>query len=155
MQNEELRRTQKELEEYHDRFLDLYDFSPVGYFSFDENGLIMEVNLTGANKLGVERKKLIKKPFSRFLSPDSKDALYLHLRHVFRTGIRQTCELKVVDKKGVQLDVQLIQESQGNTKGAGLDLRLQSNLLNCTEEKYGHRVNMGRGPRSLLRCLLR
>ncbi|MCE8422844.1 MAG: PAS domain S-box protein, partial [Candidatus Methanoperedens sp.] len=107
MQNEELRRAQKELEESRDRYSDLYDFAPVGYFSFDKNGHIIEVNLTGAKKLGVERNFLIKKPFYLFISPGSKDVFYLHLMQVFSTGVRQTCELKLVDKKGAQLDVQL------------------------------------------------
>ncbi len=107
MQNEELRRAQKELEESRDRYSDLYDFAPVGYFSFDKNGLIMEVNLTGAKKLGVERNFLIKKPFSLFITIISKDVFYLHLRQVFSTGVRQTCELKLVDKKGVKFDVLL------------------------------------------------
>jgi PAS domain S-box-containing protein len=107
MQNEELRRAQKELEESRDRYSDLYDFAPFGYFSFDKNGLIIEVNLTGAKKLGAERNFLIKKPFFLFISPGSKDEFYLHLRQVFRTGVRQTCELKLVDKKGNEFDVQL------------------------------------------------
>jgi len=107
MQNEELRRVQRELEESHDRYSDLYDFAPVGYLSFDKNGLIIEVNLTGAKKLGVERNSVIKKPFSLYISPESKDVFYLHLRQVFRTGVRQTCELKLLDKKGIQLDLQL------------------------------------------------
>jgi len=107
MQNEELRRAQKELEESRDRYSDLYDFAPVGYFSFDKNGLIIEVNLTGAKKLGVERNFLIKKPFSLFISSSSKDTFYLHLRQVFSTGVRQTCELKLVDKKGAEFEAQL------------------------------------------------
>ncbi len=117
MQNEELRRAQKELEESRDRYSDLYDFAPVGYFSFDKNGLITEVNLTGAKKLGVERNFLIKKPFSLFISSGSKDVFYLHLRQVFRTGVRQTCELKLVDKKGFQFDAQLesLSVQEGNS----------------------------------------
>ncbi len=107
MQNEELRRAQNELEESRDRYSDLYDFAPVGYFSFDRNGLIMEVNLTGVKKLKAERNFLIKKPFSLFISSRSKDVFYLHLRQVFSTGVRQTCELKLVDKKGVQFDALL------------------------------------------------
>jgi PAS domain S-box-containing protein len=117
MQNEELRRAQKELEESRDRYSDLYDFAPVGYFSFDKNGLIIEVNLTGAKNLGVERNFLIRKPFSRFIFQDSKDVFYLHLRQVFSTGVRQTCELKLVDKKGVGFDVQLesLSVQEGNS----------------------------------------
>lgn len=107
MQNEELCRAQKELEESRDRYSDLYDFAPVSYFSFDKNGLIIEVNLTGAKKLGVERNFLIKKPISLFISSGSKDDFYLHLRQVFSTGVRQICELKLVDKKGAEFEAQL------------------------------------------------
>jgi two-component system CheB/CheR fusion protein len=107
MQNEELLRAQKELEESRDRYSDLYDFAPVGYFSFDKNGLILGVNLTGAKKLGIERNFLIRKPFSLFISPGRRDVFYLHLRQIFSTGFRQTCELKLVDKKGSEFDVQL------------------------------------------------
>src|SRR5690242_6744470 len=53
MQNDELRRVQRELEASRERYSDLYDFAPVGYFTFDRNGLIRELNLTGADLLGV------------------------------------------------------------------------------------------------------
>ncbi len=45
MQNEELRKSQSALEESRNKYSDLYDFAPVGYFSFNENGLILEVKL--------------------------------------------------------------------------------------------------------------
>ncbi|MCG7848743.1 MAG: PAS domain-containing sensor histidine kinase [ANME-2 cluster archaeon] len=107
MQNEELRRTQIELEDARNRYSDLYDFAPLGYFTFDKNGLILQANLTGANKLGIERGNLIKKPFSLYIVPDFKDAFYSHMRQVFNTETQMTCELMLVDKKGHQFDVQL------------------------------------------------
>ena len=50
MQNDELRRAQAELEDAQARYLDLYDFAPVGYFTISEQGLILEINLRTAGR---------------------------------------------------------------------------------------------------------
>ena len=52
MQNDELRRTQVALEESRNRYIDLYDFAPVGYVLLTPRGLIAEINLTAAELLG-------------------------------------------------------------------------------------------------------
>ncbi|VVB55339.1 Chemotaxis protein CheY [uncultured archaeon] len=118
IQNEELRRAQNELEESRNRYSNLYDFAPIGYFTFDKNGLIIEVNLTGAHKLGVERSFLIKKPFLFYITFSSRDVFSQHLRKVFGTNTRQTCEIKLVDKNKNQFDARLesllVQDSGGN-----------------------------------------
>src|SRR5512137_1198992 len=62
MQNDELRRTQEELETSRARYFDLYELAPVGYFTVNEKGLIMEANLKSSGLLGVERKLLVKHP---------------------------------------------------------------------------------------------
>ena len=49
MQNDELRRFQNEIEESRNKYADLYDFAPVGYFTIKEKGIIEEANLTGAD----------------------------------------------------------------------------------------------------------
>ena len=41
MQNEELRRSQTELDASRARYFDLYDFAPVSYFTLSEQGLIL------------------------------------------------------------------------------------------------------------------
>ena len=94
MQNEELRRTRAELEESWSRYVDLYDFAPVGYLTFDETGAVKDANITAAWLLGIERSFLKDKPFLLFLdSPESRDLFYRHIRHVHMTGGKQTCEV--------------------------------------------------------------
>jgi chemotaxis family two-component system sensor kinase Cph1 len=58
LQNEELRESQMKLTDSQNKYFDLYNFSPVGIFNLDKNGIILDVNLSGATLLGAERLKL-------------------------------------------------------------------------------------------------
>lgn len=73
MQNEELRKSQLNLEAVRDRYIDLYDFAPVSYFSISEKGLILDANFMGAAMLGMERAKLSGSRFSQFIARDDQD----------------------------------------------------------------------------------
>ena len=64
LQNEELRRSQGETEAALAKYADLYDSAPIGYFTFNPQGIILEANLTGVRLLGVERGSLMGTPFS-------------------------------------------------------------------------------------------
>ncbi len=66
-QNEELRRTQEELEAVRTRYFNLYDLAPVGFLTFDGDGLILEANLAVATMLRVARSSLIMHPLNRFI----------------------------------------------------------------------------------------
>ena len=68
MQNEELKNAQLALEVSRDKYLDLYDFAPVGFFTFTRGGRIAEVNLTGAALLGAERQELLNRGFGHFVA---------------------------------------------------------------------------------------
>ncbi|OHB77450.1 MAG: hypothetical protein A2Z25_19175 [Planctomycetes bacterium RBG_16_55_9] len=98
MQNEELRRTQQELEASRAKYADLYDFAPIGYFTFDTEGHVIEANLTGCQMLGIKRKDLIGKPFTLFVDKASQDEFYLHRRAALTPGLKQTCEITLVRK---------------------------------------------------------
>jgi PAS domain-containing protein len=90
MQNEELRRTQEELEVSRARYFDLYDLAPVGYFTLSEQGLILEANLTAAKLLGVARVALVKQPLSHFILPRDQDIHYRHRKQLLETGTPQS-----------------------------------------------------------------
>ena len=98
MQNEELRRTQEELEVSRARYFDLYDLAPVGYFTLSEQGLILEANLTAAKLLGVPRGALVKQPLSRFILPEDQDIHYRHRKQLLATGAPQSWELRLLRK---------------------------------------------------------
>ncbi len=100
MQNEELRRAQLELEEARDKYSDLYDFAPVGYFSISDKGLILEANLTIAFMLGIERSALMGKPFTRFVLREDQDIFYKHRQRLLETETSQSFELRLMKKDG-------------------------------------------------------
>jgi len=85
IQNEELRRTQMELEAARARYFDLYDLAPVGYVTLSEKGLILEANLTAATLLGVTRSNLLELPFSRIIPKEDQDIYYLYRKQLFET----------------------------------------------------------------------
>src|SRR5437763_1642406 len=72
MQNEELQNTRDKLEASLDQYSDLYDFAPVGYFSLDARGHILQSNLKGAALLGVARPQLKQRLFTNFVLPTSR-----------------------------------------------------------------------------------
>ncbi|MGE5252377.1 MAG: ATP-binding protein [Planctomycetaceae bacterium] len=99
MQNEELRLAQAQLEESRSKYVDLYDFSPVGYFVLNRGGIILEANLTGARMLGLERNRLINGMFASFVAEGFRDAFREHLRGVLRRGEGERCELVLVPQE--------------------------------------------------------
>ena len=93
MQNETLRQAQAALEESRDRYLDLFDFAPIGYLTLDDSGQITEINLTGADLLGADRGQLLQRPFADLVAPEDQDRWRLHLQHAMWHGGKQSCEL--------------------------------------------------------------
>jgi PAS domain S-box-containing protein len=108
MQNEELRRTQAELDAARARYFDLYDLASVGYFTLSDQGLILEANHMAASLLGVAKSALVKQPIFRFILSDDQDIYYLHRTQLFEThsasseqaGEPQACELRMVKSDG-------------------------------------------------------
>ena len=100
MQNEELQRAQETITQARDRYADLYDFAPVGYFTLDRQGKIVEANLAGAHLLGAERDRLINQSSFRWVAPESWETCRTHYRQVFDSQGRQTCEIKLQRRGG-------------------------------------------------------
>ncbi len=133
LQNEDLRHTQEELEQSRQRYTDLYEFAPVGYFTFDGKGHILGANLTGSLQLGLEKQALLKKAFTAFMSRDDSDLFYLHLQKVFSSGSRQTCALTLLQKNGKPFYAQL--DSVLSVPGPGGKLLCQTTVTDINERR--------------------
>ena len=94
IQNEDLRLAHAELEASRERYFDLFDLAPVGYFTLSEKGLILEANLTAAKLLGTPKADLFQQRLSHFIVPDDQDIYYKHRKQLFQTGQPQACELR-------------------------------------------------------------
>lgn len=105
--NEELVRAQREIEASRQRYAKLYDFAPVGYLTLDEEGTILEANLTAASLLGADRRDLISRSFHRFISHDSQDAFSQHKQEVLSAKSRQRCELLLCRPDDTKFDAGL------------------------------------------------
>ena len=82
MQNEELRQTQLELQKARDRYIDLYDFAPVGFLTLNAQGQILEANLPACQLLGMERKALLRQKLEKFVMATDQQNLRQHLHQV-------------------------------------------------------------------------
>lgn len=95
MQNEELRRAQMALEASRDRYLDLFEFAPISYFTLTSAGLIAEANFVGVELLGVPRKQLLMRPFSRYIAPEDSDQFHLRLGRLNRDEDQQSYDMQI------------------------------------------------------------
>ena len=146
MQNDELRRLQQDLENERDKYSDLYDFSPVSYFTMNEKGIILQANLTAADMVGVERELLIGRPFSDFIVGDDQDIFWVHRKKLFETKTRQNCELRLSPKQGSDfyalVESIVVQEDHKNgnlIRAAVTDIHARhqaENALRTSEERY-------------------
>ncbi len=131
MQNDELRRAQLEIETSRNRYSYLYDFAPIAYFTFNLYGQILEVNLTGAKLLGIERTRLINTHFPLYVAREHQEVFRLHRLETIRTGARQECEIKLNQGNGVQVYTRL--ESAAVADADGKISQILTTLTDITD----------------------
>jgi len=104
---EELRKSQEELEASRNKFALLYDFAPVGYFTFDRDGMIKSVNLFGERLLGIDRASLVGRYFEDFVITEERFVFVNYLATVFRSPGKETCRLGIARRSSTTLYVRI------------------------------------------------
>ncbi|MDA8166002.1 MAG: ATP-binding protein [Desulfobacteraceae bacterium] len=131
MQNEELRRVQIELEQARDRYVDLFDSSPVGLLTLDRNGVVLEANRTAGELIGRERDHLLGVPLRVRVEERDKELFAQFLARCGRQPGGDAIELGLQRPEGPALDVRI--ECQTTGPAERPEHRLA--LIDITEKK--------------------
>ncbi len=137
MQNEELRQTQADLTRERAKYADLYNFAPVAYFTFDERDIIVDVNLMGAELLGISRKHLLNRPITPYITPESLETFIAHRKAARESGRQQICQmtLRGRDSRQVLVEAYTVALSEGNSASH----QWRTVLLDITEREQAKR----------------
>ncbi len=120
MQNEALREARLVAEAGWERFQDLYDSAPAGYFSLDAQGTILELNLAGARLLGADQTLLTNRRFDQFLGKADRAGFAAFLRRGLENGNPPPCEVTLPGSGPAGIRVRL----QGASSADGKVLQL-------------------------------
>jgi len=96
VQNEELIQAKEKASIAAEKYIELYDFAPSGYFTISPEGEILEMNLSGAKMLGKERSQLKNRKFHLFISNNLKPVFWLFLEKVLNSSTKEICELTML-----------------------------------------------------------
>ncbi|MEI6396373.1 MAG: PAS domain S-box protein, partial [Verrucomicrobiota bacterium] len=137
MQNEALEESRARLEALAARYIDIYDFAPVSYFSLDLKRKIIQSNLAGARLLGLERSRLLDRRFDAFVASADLPAFRTLLTRAFASQPPETIEVRLAIKDKPPLTVLL----QACVSEDGLESLLV--LMDITQRKQGEEALRG------------
>lgn len=100
MQNADLLECRDRTEALLEKYTDLYDFAPVGFFTLDAQSRILEVNMTGADLLGVARSRFMNRFLSHFVSVPCRASFMAFLERVLSGSGKQVLETTLSKQGG-------------------------------------------------------
>ncbi len=118
MQHQELMCAQEKLQEVSDKYHDLFDFAPIGYFLLNEQGRILEVNLAGAAILGLDRSASANQQLEKFVTPRCRTQWSEFFLRVLSAEGKQTCATEFSRGDGrvdILLEGILSHDARGNS----------------------------------------
>src|SRR5881227_522630 len=126
------RHPKTELEAAIQRFVDLYDFAPIAYVSFDRAGRIEEANLAATELLGEPRDLLIGRPFAFYVG--DLDSFMRHLLYCRTSQQQVETELELKPRKGERIPALLCSRPITSTTRNGA-LLYQTAIMDLSERK--------------------
>src|SRR5271165_1768416 len=120
IQNEQLEQARAEAEAALERYTDLYDFAPSGYFTLDHDGTIRQANLTGSRLLGIDRSRLVNRRFGLFVAENSRPVFRAFTEKVFASQSPETCEAMLLREGQLPFYARVEARSSDNGQECGI-----------------------------------
>ncbi len=140
--NEELMQANHRANEATEKYEELYEFAPSGYFTLSRQGEILETNLNGTQMLGKERAHLINRRIAVFISNDTRVVFDAFLSQVFEGQSPASCEATFITGEGLHVYVHLngsLADDEKRCLITAVDItksKLAEKALKDSEERY-------------------
>ncbi len=128
------RQPKTELEQAIQRYIDLFDFAPIGYVTFDRVGRIEEINFAATRLLRRSRRQLIGTTFAICVAKEDTQLFLDHLRACRSSDGPITTELHLKQRDGENIPVQLSSTATFALMKDGARL-YQTAIFDLTERK--------------------
>lgn len=139
LQNKELLQAKEQIENLADKYTQLYDFSPAGYFTLTKGGEIVDLNLYGSQMLGKDRIRLKNSQFGFFVAEESKGEFSHFIDSVFLSGSNASCDIMLSSENGnIPIELSLtgiISEDNGQCLVAATDISERKRAEKVIKEK--------------------
>ena len=142
LQNRELILARSSVQELAERYTELYDLAPSGYFTLSRECEILNLNLCGSQMLGKERSQSINSRFDLVVSKDTKPIFYFFLERVFNNKGKETCGITLLTNGNLPIFVQLtgiVAEDGGQCLVTAVDIsesKRAQETLQISEKRY-------------------
>jgi len=136
LQNEVLKETQDELELSRKYYNELFQYAPIGYMTLNIKGYILNINLSAARIMHMDKDKLKKKRFQSFIPVQNFIVYDQCLKKLLLHKEQQSCEVQLITGINTQIWVRL--NLWLNDINADRDKEIFCSILDITNEKLNN-----------------
>jgi PAS domain S-box-containing protein len=147
MQNEELLLAKEQAEQAIEKYTELYDYAPCGYFTLSQDGKVIEANMTGDDMLGKLHATILNIQFGFFITDDTKNIFNAFLKKLFKSKVRESCEVNLITKDNKSFFGYLSGVVAANSEQCNItliditELKEAEFALRSSKEKYSNLLN--------------
>ncbi|MCF8145495.1 MAG: response regulator [Deltaproteobacteria bacterium] len=133
LQNEELRRMQRDLEQSRNEYSQLFNTSPVGYVIINHKGLISLINQGAYDMIGGPRTPPVGRAFITRIIPEDQVVYHSCLKKVSEFGENASCELRLKREDNTLIYVRMEVKADRNSSDGSLFWHIA--MMDITREK--------------------